>query len=120
MDRKRTWALILVLAVPLCGCGAVDSQVTYVPAFFRQPAPKAIELEQPPDVHLIVRNNISIIFAAAATASNISLSFPVPAKSGGWTTCVRVSAKGITGRSIGLQTYLVVHHSDFDSLAVAG
>lgn len=107
MVSKRAWIMVCGLAVPLCGCGAIDSQVTYVPAFFRQPAPKAVEIEQPPDVHQIVRNNIAVIFTAAAAPSNISVSFPVPAKYGGWTTCVRASAKGVTDRSLGRQTYLV-------------
>jgi len=70
---------LLGLVFPLCGCGTVDSGVTYLPESFRQPAHK-VETEQPPDVHLIVRNNVSAIFMAAALASNISLSFPVPAK----------------------------------------
>jgi len=81
--------------------------VTYLPENFRQPAPKVAEIEQPPNVHLIVRNNISAIFMAAASPSNISVSFPVPAKYGGWTTCVKATAQGVTGRSVGTQTYLV-------------
>ena len=107
MNSKCALVFVLSLAVPLCGCGAVDSQVSYVPAFFKQTAPKVAEVEQPPDVHPLIRNNIAVIFTAAAAPSNISVSFPVPAKYGGWTTCVRASAKGITGRSVGLQTYLV-------------
>jgi hypothetical protein len=107
MGIKRSLVLAFGLVVPLCGCGAVDSGVTYLPESFRQPARKAAEIEQPPDVHLIVRNNISAIFMAAASPSNISLSFPVPAKYGGWTTCVKGTAQGITGRSTGTQTYLV-------------
>jgi hypothetical protein len=107
MSSKRTWVVVFGLAVPLCGCGAVDSQVTYVPAFFRQPAPPAVEVEQPPDVHLIVRNNISAIFMAAASPRNISLSFPIPGQYGRWITCVKATTTGVTGRSLGKQTYLV-------------
>jgi hypothetical protein len=107
MGGKRISAIVFFLAIPLCGCGAVDSQVTYVPAFFRQPAPNAVEIEQPPDVHLIVRNNISAIFMAAASPNNISVSFPIPAQYGGWTTCVKATTTGVTGRSLGTQTYLV-------------
>src|SRR5882757_5976540 len=94
------------LVVPWCGCGAADSGVTFLPESFRRPAPRA-EIEQPPDVHLIVRNNLSAIFTEAASPSNISVSFPVPAKYSGWTTCVRATAHGITGRSLGTQTFLV-------------
>ena len=106
MGIKRSLVLAFGLVVPLCGCGAVDSGVTFLPESFRQPAPN-VEIEQPPDVHLVVRNNISAIFTTAASPSNISVSYPVPAKYGGWTTCVRATAHGITGRSLGTQTYLV-------------
>jgi len=107
MGCKGALAIVVGLVAPLFGCGAVDSGVTYLPESFRQPAPKLAEIEQPPDVHLIVRNNISTIFMAAASPSNISVSFPVPAQYGGWTTCVKALARGITGRSLGTQTYLV-------------
>src|SRR5665647_1872199 len=107
MGSKWISVVVFGLAVPLCSCGAVDSQVTYVPAFFRQPAPNAVETEQPPDVHLIVRDNISAIFMATASPSNISVSFPIPAQYGGWTTCVKATTTGVTGRSLGTQTYLV-------------
>jgi hypothetical protein len=115
MGSKCALAIIFGLVTPLAGCGAVDSQVTYVPETFRQPAPKVAEIEQPPDVHLIVRNNISAIFTAGASPSNISVSLPVPAQYGGWTTCVKASARGITGRSLGAQTYLV--HIEHDQIS---
>src|ERR1700682_2592181 len=101
MGIKRSLVLSFGLVVPLCGCGAVDSGVTYLPESFRQSAPKVADIEQPPDVHLIVRNNISAIFMAAASPSNISISFPVPAKYGGWTTCVQGTAQGVRGRMCG-------------------
>src|SRR4030088_3417255 len=107
MGIKRSLVFAFGLVVPLCGCGAVDSGVTYLPESFRQPAHKVAEIEQPPDVHLIVRNNISAIFTAAASPSNISVSFPVPAKYGGGTICVKALARGITGRLLGTQIYLV-------------
>ena len=104
--------IVFGLTVTLGGCGAVDSGVTYLPESFRQPAPKVAEIEQPPNVPLIVRNNISAIFMAAASPSNISVSFPVPAEYGGWTTCVRASIKGITGKLLNMQTYLVYIEHD--------
>jgi hypothetical protein len=107
MGRKRALAIVFGLVTPLFGCGAVDSGVTFLPESFRQPAPKVPEIEQPPDVHLIVRSDISAIFVAAALPSNISVSFPVPAKYGGWATCVKATARGITGGSLGTQIYLV-------------
>ncbi len=116
MGCKGALAIVFGLVAPLFGCGAVDSGVTYLPESFRQPAPKVAEIEQPPDVHLIVRNNISAIFMAAASPSNISVSFPVPAQYGGWTTCIKASAHGITGRSLGTQTYLV--HIEHDQISL--
>ena len=74
MGRKCALVIAFGLVVPLCGCGGVDSGLTFLPESFRQPAPKA-EIEQPPDVHLIVRSNLSAIFMAAASPSNISVSF---------------------------------------------
>jgi hypothetical protein len=115
MASKCALTVVFGLVTPLFGCGTVDSGVTYLPESFRQPAPKVAEIEQPPDVHLIVRNNISAIFMAAALPSNVRLSFPVPAKYGGWTTCVKASARGITGTSIGTQTYLV--HIEHDQIS---
>ena len=106
MGSKCSLAIVFGLAVTLCGCGAVDSNVTYLPESFRQPAAKT-EIEQPPDVHLIVRNNISEVFTTASSPTNISVSFPIPAKYGGWNACVRASVHGATGRSIGTQTYLL-------------
>src|SRR5665213_1208457 len=112
MNGKCALVVVFGLSGLLFGCGAVDSQVSYVSAFFRQPAPKAVEIEQPPDVHLLVRNNIAVIFTAAASPNNIRVSFPIPAQYGGWTTCIKVLAQGITGRSLGTQTYLVYIEHD--------
>lgn len=107
MNSSRASVITFGLVVTLGGCGAVDSGVTYLPESFRQRAPMVAEIEQPPDVHLIVRNNISAIFMAAASPSDIRVSFPASAKYGGWTTCVKASVNGMTGRSLGTQTYLV-------------
>ena len=106
MGSKSALVIGFGLIVTLGGCGAVDSAVTYLPESIRQPAPK-VAIEQPPDVHLILRNNISAIFTAASSPTNISVSFPVPAKYGGWTTCVRASVHGVNGKSLGTQTYLM-------------
>jgi hypothetical protein len=103
----RCIGFALGLALPLCGCGAVDSQLTFVPASFRQPAPGRAETERPPDVHLVVRNNISNIFMAAASPTNIYVTAPIRANDSGWATCVKAGTIGVTGGSIGTLTYLV-------------
>src|ERR1700741_1445916 len=107
MGSKCAAVVICGLALGLCGCGAVDHGVSYLPESFRQPAPKAPEIEQPPDVGLIVSNNVSAVFTTASAPSNIKVSFPVPAKYGGWQACVRAQVRNVTGRSMGTQTYLV-------------
>jgi hypothetical protein len=107
MGRKCTLIIIFGLASPLLACGAVDSQLSYVPAVFRQPSPKLVEIEQRPNAHLLVRNNIPTIFMAAAMPSNVSVSLPVRAQNGGWTICLRAATNGVTGKPLGLQTYLV-------------
>jgi hypothetical protein len=103
---KRSFIFVFSLAAPLLGCGAVDSQLSSVPAVFRQSAPKVAE-EERPDIRLLVRNNIEAIFTAAAMPSHISISAPLRAKKGGWTTCVRAATIGITGKTLGVQTYLI-------------
>lgn len=96
---------IMVLSISLCGC-AVDSNVSFMPDFLKQRAPKN-EIEQPPDVSSIIRGNVAAVFTPAAFPTNIKFSFPIPAKDGGWTTCIRASVNGATGRSMGEQTFLV-------------
>jgi hypothetical protein len=55
MGTKHSPVIAIGRVIPLCGCGAVDSGVTFLPESLRQPAPKVAEIEQPPDVHLIVQ-----------------------------------------------------------------
>jgi hypothetical protein len=87
--------IMFVLVVTLGGCGAVDGEVHFLPKTFKQPAHE-VELEQPPDVDAILRKNTSAVFTAAASPSNIS--------------------NGITGRSLGTQTYLVhIEHNQIGS-----
>ena len=107
MGSKCVLIIAFGLAVTLSGCGTVDSGVTYLPESFRQPAPKPPEIEQPPDVGLIISKNVSAVFTTASAPRNTRVSFPIPAKYGGWQACVRASVRNVTGRSMGTQTYLV-------------
>jgi hypothetical protein len=77
-----------------------------MPEFLKQPAPK-VGVEQPPDVASIVRSDITTIFTAGSNPINVAFSFPIPAQYGGWTTCIRASVTGATGRPMGLQTFLI-------------
>src|SRR5256885_10193237 len=103
MRSKCASIVAFGLFVTLGGCGAVDNGVTYLPKFFRQPAFEP-EIDQPPDVDLIVRNNISAIFMASASPNNVSVSFPVPAKYVGWTTSVQATAPGVYRRALRTHT----------------
>jgi hypothetical protein len=107
MGKKYALVIVFSLTGTLYGCGAVDSRLTYLPEMVRQPASKAAEIEQPPDVSLIVRNNVSAVFTTGSAPRNVKVSFPIPAKYGGWEACVQASVRNVTGRSIGTQTYLV-------------
>ena len=47
MGTKHSPVSAIGLVITLCGCGAVDSGVTFLPESLRQPAPKVAEIEQP-------------------------------------------------------------------------
>lgn len=104
---KGSILIVAVAALPvLCGC-AVDRNVSYAPEFLKQPGPKQAAVEQPPDVRAILRGNLIAVFTEASSPTNIRYSFPVPAKYGGWNSCIQGSVTSVTGRSIGAQTFLV-------------
>jgi hypothetical protein len=92
----------------LAGCGSVDAGASsYFPDFMRDRAPKPAAAAEPaPDVRALLRESLSAVFLPAAAPTNISFSAPKPSFSE-WTTCVRASVNGATGRPIGSQTYLV-------------
>jgi len=105
MLRRRH---ILLLALPLgllCGC-AVDSHISYVPDVLKQTAEQPA-IEQPPDVAAILRGDLKAVFTETSLPSNIRFSNPVPAKLGGWDTCIKGNVTGVTGRQMGNQTFLV-------------
>jgi hypothetical protein len=104
MEGSRFSALLISMA--LAGC-AVDSRApSYWSTFIdSQPAPKP-PTEPAPDVRMLLTSKLSEFFVASSAPTHISFSTPILSK-GGWTTCVRASLKGATGRPIGMQTYLV-------------
>ena len=105
----RLTAVLTVGAALTLGACAVDSQMSYVsylPDFLKQSSPVA-KVEVPPDVPAILRSNINILFVSTSAPTNIQYSLPVPAKHGGWETCVKASVTGATGKPLGERTYLV-------------
>jgi hypothetical protein len=94
---------VLVL---VAGCGRVDSGATYLPEIIRDRAPKPAVPDSAPDVRALLQNNLAAFFVPSAAPTNISFSPPKPSFAE-WTTCVKASVNGVTGRAIGLQSYLV-------------
>ena len=105
MEGSRFSALLFSMA--LAGC-AVDAHApSYWSTFIdSQPALKPPTAGPAPDVRMLLTSKLSEFFVLSAAPTHISFSTPILSQ-GGWTTCVRASLKGATGRSIGMQTYLV-------------
>ena len=82
------------------------SYVSYLPDFLKQASPAA-KVEVPANVPAILRSNISAVFVSTSAPTNIQYTLPVPAKHGGWETCVKASVTGATGKPLGERTYLV-------------
>jgi hypothetical protein len=90
----------------LAGCGTVDAGATFFPESLRAKAPTPPAPDPAPDVRALLLSNLSAVFLPQSAPTNISFSVPKPSFAE-WTTCVRASVNGATGRPIGLQTYLV-------------
>ena len=65
------------------------------------------KVEVPPNVAAILRENVNAIFVSTAAPTNIRYSSPVPAKHGGWETCVEANLTGATGKPLGQRRYFV-------------
>jgi hypothetical protein len=104
--KTSSRSLVLGCGLLLGACGAVDHNVSYVPEALRQPGQQT-EPEQPPDVAAILRGNPAAVFTQTSAPSQLRYSFPVPAKLGGWDSCVRGAVNGVTGQALGMQTVLV-------------
>jgi hypothetical protein len=94
------------ILIAVAGCGRVDSGATYFPEIIRDRAPKPAVPDPAPDVRALLQGDLNAVFLAASAPTNVSFSPPKPSYAE-WTTCVRASVSGATGRPIGQQTYLV-------------
>ncbi len=105
--RLVTVAMLCAIAVSAGGCGYADSNATFVPESLRyKSAPVTPEVI--PDVKALLRDNNGQFFATRTPPQNVRVSLPRRNASGpGWTACVRAEVAGVTGRSIGTQTYLL-------------
>jgi hypothetical protein len=106
MRRASVCLAAFGILITLAGCGTVDAGATFFPQSMRAKAPTPPASDPPPDVRAVLKAQLSAVFLAAATPTNISFSPPKPSFAE-WTTCVKASVNGATGRAIGMQTYLV-------------
>jgi len=105
--RIVTAAVLCVIAPFAGGCGFADSNATFVPEALRY-KPADVKPEVIPDVKALLRDNNEQFFATRTPPQNLRVSIPRRNPTGpGWTACVRAEIAGITGRSIGTQTYLL-------------
>lgn len=106
MRGASSYVAAFGILTTVAGCGSVDSGATYFPEEMRAQAPKPAAADPAPDVRALLQTHLSAFFIAAAEPTDVSFSAPKPYFAE-WTTCVRASVNGATGRAIGLQTYLV-------------
>lgn len=98
---------LCALAAPLGGCGYADANATFIPEALRY-KPADVKPEVIPDVKALLRDNSEQFFATRTPPQNVRVSVPRRNPAGpGWTACVRADVAGVTGRSIGTQTYLL-------------
>ena len=107
MRVVATCIALFAIAAGMGGCGYADANATYIPEMLRYkttaPQPEII-----PDVKAMLRENPAKVFSTRAPPKNIQVSVPRRNPAGpGWTACVRAEVAGVTGRSIGVKTYLL-------------
>jgi hypothetical protein len=94
----------LLAALLLAGCAA-DSQ-SRLPAFMRVREPEPPPAEAPPDVPLLVRKNLDMIFVPTTQPRDLEASAPKRTDSGdAWTACVRAQIISVAGAPLRRQTY---------------
>ncbi|WP_284420646.1 MULTISPECIES: hypothetical protein [unclassified Bradyrhizobium] len=94
----------LLAALLLAGCAA-DSN-SRLPAFMRVKPPEPPQPEAPPDVALLVRKNLEMIFVATTQPRDLEVSSPRRTDQGdAWTACVRAQIISAAGAPLQRQTY---------------
>ncbi|WP_316167080.1 MULTISPECIES: hypothetical protein [unclassified Bradyrhizobium] len=102
----------LLSALLLIGCAA-DSNAR-LPAFMRAKAPEPPQPEAAPDVALLVRKNLDMIFVATTLPRDVEATSARHADAGDtWTACVRAQIISASGTALRRQTYrLLIRHNE--------
>lgn len=102
----------LLSALLLTGCAA-DSNAR-LPAFMRAKAPEPPPPEAAPDVALLVRKNLDMIFVATTLPRDLEATSARHADAGDtWTACVRAQITSASGTALRRQTYrLMIRHNE--------
>jgi hypothetical protein len=96
-----------VMALVLTGCGFADVR-SPVPEFMRATEAEPPPPEAPPDVRLLVHDNLDAVFVANSLPHDVRVSAPHhEARGTGWTACVRAEVNSATGKPIGAQTWRI-------------
>jgi len=96
----------------VAGCAA-DTHSS-LPAFMRaKEAPPPVP-ESTPDVAILVRKQLDMIFIASSLPRDLEVSPALPTAAGdGWTACVRAEITSTTGTALRRQTYrLTIRHDE--------
>ncbi len=95
------------MALVLTGCGFADVR-SPVPEFMRAKEAEPPPPEAPPDVRLLVHDNLDAVFVANSLPHDVRVSAPHhEARGTGWTACVRAEVNSATGKPIGPQTWRI-------------
>ncbi|UFZ04576.1 hypothetical protein LQG66_36250 [Bradyrhizobium ontarionense] len=94
----------LLTTLLVAGCAA-DSH-SRLPAFMRANEPAPPQPEAPPDVPMLVRKNLDMIFVATTQPRDLETSAVRRADQGdAWTACVRAQITAVSGAPLRRQTY---------------
>lgn len=98
---------LLAGAFALSACGFADSHAP-LPAFMRIKAAEPPAPEPVPDIKLLMRDQLDVVFMKASYPRDVRAAPPHRAVRGaGWTACVQAELTSATGTALGVQTYVV-------------